>query len=118
MVLNIEQDHLRVREIVRGRIKQDLKKYISNSEMIGKKGKDFVSIPVPQIELPSFRFGDRQDGEGQGEGEPSGPGTAANPPGGHIREVDLTMEELAQILGEELALPRIQPKGTDRVSTE
>ncbi len=28
------------------------------------------------------------------------------------------MEELAQILGEELELPRIQPKGTDRVSTE
>jgi uncharacterized sporulation protein YeaH/YhbH (DUF444 family) len=28
------------------------------------------------------------------------------------------MEELAQIMGEELELPRIQPKGTDRVSTE
>ena len=62
MVLNIEQDHLRFREIVRGRIKQDLKKYISNSEMIGKKGKDFVSIPIPQIELPTFRFGERQEG--------------------------------------------------------
>ena len=118
MVLNIEQDHLRFREIVRGRIKQDLKKYISNSEMIGKKGKDFVSIPVPQIELPSFRFGVSQDGVGQGEGELSGPGQAGDAPGAHILEVDLTMEELAEILGEELELPRIQPKGTDRVSTE
>ena len=81
MVLNIEQDHLRFREIVRGRIKQDLKKYISNSEMIGKKGKDFVSIPIPQIELPSFRFGERQDGIGQGEGDLSGPGSAGNTPG-------------------------------------
>jgi len=118
MVLNIEQDHLRFREIVRGRIKQDLKKYISNSEMIGKKGKDFVSIPIPQIELPTFRFGQRQDGVGQGEGEDGGPGTAGDAPGAHILEVDLTMEELAQIMGEELELPRIQPKGTDRVSTE
>ena len=118
MVLNIEQDHLRFREIVRGRIKQDLKKYISNSELIGKKGKDFVSIPVPQIELPTFRFGEQQDGVGQGDGEFSGAGSAGDTPGAHILEVDLTMDELAQILGEELELPRIQPKGTDRVNTD
>jgi uncharacterized sporulation protein YeaH/YhbH (DUF444 family) len=81
MVLNIEQDHLRFREIVRGRIKQDLKKYISNSEMIGRKGKDFVSIPVPQIELPSFRFGSPQGGVGQGdEGELTGAGPAGKRP--------------------------------------
>ncbi len=40
MVLNIEQDYLRFRQIVRGRIKSDLKKYISQGELIGKKGKD------------------------------------------------------------------------------
>ena len=118
MVLNIEQDHLRFREIVRGRIKQDLKKYISNSEMIGKKGKDFVSIPVPQIELPNFRFGSPQGGVGQGdEGELTGSGPAGNSPGDHILEVDLSMDELAQIMGEELELPRIEPRGTDRITT-
>src|SRR4029453_10703323 len=118
MVLNIEQDHWRVREIVRGRIKQDLKKYISNSEMIGKKGKDFVSIPVPQIELPNFRFGSPQGGVGQGdEGDLSGAGPAGNAPGAHILEVDLSMDELAQIMGEELELPRIEPRGTDRITT-
>src|SRR2546428_13006487 len=62
MVLNIEQDYLRFRQIVRGKIKQDLKKYISQGELIGKKGKDFVSIPIPQIELPNFRFGRRNTG--------------------------------------------------------
>jgi uncharacterized sporulation protein YeaH/YhbH (DUF444 family) len=119
MVLNIEQDHQRFREIVRGKIKQDLKKYISNGELFGKKGKDFVSIPVPQIELPSFRFGTRGGGVGQGdEGDVDGDGKAGNAPGAHIVEVDLSMDELAQLLGEELALPRIQPKGTDRVTTE
>jgi len=77
MVLNIEQDYLRFRQIVRGKIKQDLKKYISQGELIGKKGKDFVSIPIPQIEMPSFRFGRRNTGGvGQGEGEP---GTALSP---------------------------------------
>ena len=118
MVLNIEQDYLRFRQIVRGKIKQDLKKYISQGELIGKKGKDFVSIPIPQIEMPNFRFGRRNTGGvGQGEGEP---GTAAGArrcrrrrqrarpetlPARHILEVDLTMEELAQILAEELELP-------------
>src|SRR5437867_11922503 len=130
MVLNIEQDYLRFRQIVRGKIKQDLKKYISQGELIGKKGKDFVSIPIPQIEMPNFRFGRRNTGGvGQGEGEPGTPlapgdvdedgnGKAGNAPGAHILEVDLTMEELAQILAEELELPRIQPKGSARLKTE
>src|SRR6185436_593070 len=51
VVLNIEQDYLRFRQIVRGKIKEDLKKYISQGELIGKKGKDYVSIPIPQIEM-------------------------------------------------------------------
>src|SRR5205085_5763301 len=130
MVLNIEQDYLRFRQIVRGKIKQDLKKYISQGELIGKKGKDYVSIPIPQIEMPNFRFGRRNTGGvGQGEGDPgtplspgdvdeAGAGQAGNAPGGHILEVDLTMDELAQILAEELELPRIQPKGTNRIKTE
>src|SRR5208282_351906 len=47
----------------------------------------------------------------QGEGE----GKAGDQPGGHILEVELSMEELAQILGEELALPRIEPKGKKNI---
>src|SRR5712675_1085299 len=83
MVLNIEQDYLRFRQIVRGKIKQDLKKYIS-----------------------------------PGDVDDDGAGQAGNAAGGHILEVDLTMEELAQILAEELELPRIKPKGTARLRTE
>src|SRR2546425_9903861 len=125
MVLNIEQDYLRFRQIVRGKIKQDLKKYISQGELIGKKGKDYVSIPIPQIEMPNFRFGRRNTGGvGQGEGDPgtplspgdvdeNGSGQAGNAPGAHILEVDLTMDEIAQILAEELELPRIQPKRSE-----
>ena len=45
MSQKIDQDHRRFREIVRGKIKQNLRKYITQGEMIGKRGKDFVSIP-------------------------------------------------------------------------
>src|SRR6266513_1390237 len=104
MTLKIKQDHARFREIVRGRIKQNLKKYVQKGEMIGKKGKDFITIPVPTIDIPHFRFGEKQQGGvGQGEGE-------------HILEVDISLDELAQILGEELQLPRIEPRGKDRIT--
>src|SRR5205807_4301855 len=117
----IDRDHQRFRKIVRGKVKSSLGKYISRGELIGRKGKDLVSIPLPQIEIPQFRFGQKgSGGVGQGEGQvgqPLGPGQqqpgagAGDQPGGHILEVELTMEEMAQILGEELALPRIEPRG-------
>src|SRR5271155_5102519 len=123
----IERDYQRFRKIVRGKVKSNLGKYISRGEMIGKKGRDLVSIPLPQIELPQFKYGQKgSGGTGQGEGEPGQPltapqdpdgGKAGDQPGGHILEVDLTMEELAQILGEELALPRIEPRGKKNIVT-
>ena len=43
-----------------------------------------------------------------------GPG-AGDQPGEHILEVEVTLDELAKILGEELELPRIEPKGKSNV---
>src|SRR5262245_10450668 len=121
----IERDQQRFRKIVRGKVKSNLNKYISRGEMIGKKGKDLVSIPLPQIEIPQFRYGQKgSGGAGQGEGDigqPLGPtkgdgnSGAGDQPGGHILEVELTMEELASILGEELELPRIEPRGKKNI---
>src|SRR5689334_14866162 len=126
MSQRIDQDHRRFREIVRGKIKQNLRKYITQGEMLGKKGKEVVSIPLPQIDIPHFRFGEKQaGGVGQGDGEPGDPlgqgesqpgaGKAGDKAGEHLLEVDVSMEELAQILGEELQLPRIEPKGKERI---
>ena len=125
MALKIKQDQARFRDIVRGRIKHNLKKYIQKGEMIGKKGKDFITIPVPTIEIPHFRFGQKQQGGvGQGDGDPGDPlspgegeggGQAGQAEGQHTLEVDVSLEELADILGEELELPRIQPRGKDRI---
>lgn len=127
MILKIEQDLSRFKEIVRGRIKKDLQKFITKSELIGKKGKDLVSIPIPQIEIPHFIYGDNQKtGVGQGEGDQGSsvaPGEGAGAKAGdaegqHMMEVELTFEELAEILGETLELPNIEPKGQSDISTE
>jgi uncharacterized protein len=128
MALKIKQDHSRFRQIVRGRIKQNLKKYISKGEMIGKQGRETISIPVPQIDLPHFKFDHRDTGGvGQGDGDVGqslSPGNiqpgqgheAGGEPGGdHQLEVDVSFEELAQMLGEVLELPKILPKGKERI---
>ncbi len=121
----IDSDHRRFREIVRGRIRKNLKKYISNGELIGRQGKDLVSVPVPQIDLPRFKFGQRENGgmgqgdgqpgdqiqQGDGQGQGQSPGEAGDSPGEHPLEVEVSLDDLAQILGEELELPNIEPKG-------
>ncbi|MGI5863546.1 MAG: DUF444 family protein [Myxococcales bacterium] len=128
MSLRIKQDHNRFKQIVRGRIKNNLRKYLQKGEMIGKKGKELITIPVPTIDIPHFRFGHKQQGGvGQGEGEAGtilapgsvqpGPGQAGEAEGEHQLEVDITLQELADILSEELALPRIEPKGKERIFT-
>ncbi|MCP4360222.1 MAG: DUF444 family protein [Chloroflexi bacterium] len=125
----IERDLNRFRRIVRGQIKENLRKYMSQGEMIGRQGKHLVSIPLPQIDIPRFRYGAKESGGvGQGEGEvgdaiaqgdpQEGQGQAGSDPGEHILEVDITLEELAQILAEELELPRIEPKGKKNIVSE
>jgi uncharacterized sporulation protein YeaH/YhbH (DUF444 family) len=125
MSLYIKQDHSRFRDIVKGRIKQNFKKFISQGEMIGKKDKEYISIPVPQIDIPHFQYGPKnQGGVGQGEGEQGSPvngdpqdgaGKAGNSEGQHILEVDVTFDELAELLGSELELPKIEPKGNKQI---
>ncbi|NLE85580.1 MAG: DUF444 family protein [Myxococcales bacterium] len=127
MSLKIDRDHSRFRAIVRGRIRKNLRQYISHGEMIGRKGKDLVSIPIPHIEVPRFTFGSKQQGGvGQGdgqagdpiggqEGDEPGTGEAGQGEGQHILEVDVTLDELADILGEELELPDIEDKGKSKI---
>ncbi len=122
MIVKIEQDLRRFKQIVRGHIKKDIKRFISNSELIGKRGKDLVSIPLPRIDIPRFTFGNRQrSGIGSGPGKDgdkidqgqSGAGEAGNAAGRHIMEVEIAFEELADIIGEALELPKIEPRGHD-----
>ncbi len=124
--MSIKEDHSRFRDIVKGKIKENFKKYVSQGEMIGKREEEFVKIPLPQIDIPNFRYGAKQQGGvGQGEGQQgqdvgdpgSGQGEAGNNPGEHLLEVELSVDELAEILGEKLQLPRIEPKGNKNIET-
>jgi uncharacterized protein len=122
MFVKIERDQSRFKQIVRGKVRENLRKYVTHGEMIGRKGRDLVSIPLPQLDVPHFRYGKNgSGGVGQGEGEEGstigqaesegGTGQAGGDPGAHVLEVEVTLDELAAILGDELELPRIEPKG-------
>jgi len=128
----IREDQNRFRNIIKGRVRDDFKKYVTNGELIGKREEEFVKIPLPRIDIPTFRYGPKQNqqgvgqGDGQQGGQPqqgqgqqgSGQGEAGENPGEHMLEVEISLEELAEILGEKLELPRIQPKGTNNLVTE
>lgn len=120
----VKRDHARFRKIIKGRIRDNLKKYVSGGEMPIPKGKEVFKVPMPQIETPRFKFGGKQEGgTGQGDGQQGDPvdgqpgdgepgqGEAGEGEGKKELEVELTIEELAGILGEELELPNIEPKG-------
>ena len=130
MSRSIERDLTRFKNIVRGKVRDNLRKYITHGEMLGRKGRELVSIPVPNIEIPHFQHGQKgSGGVGQGEGKIGDPlgrgqdqgdgmGQAGDQPGGHIREVEVSLEELADMLGEALALPNIEPKGKNVIKSK
>lgn len=128
MAKRIESDRARFKKIVRGTVRSGIRKYLSRGELIGRRGKDLVSIPLPELEIPRFRFGKTGQGVGQGDGNPGDPvaidpesqatGEAGSEPGEHILEVEMSIEELAEIMGEELALPNIEPRGKKNITAE
>lgn len=127
MINKIEQDHQRFRQIVRGKIRKDLRRFLTRGEFIGQEGGKAVSVPVHDLDIPTFRYGDNSGGVGMGEGKEGQTvgapgdggqgGAGGDQPGQHVLEVDVSLEELADILGEELELPRIQPKGAHNITS-
>lgn len=125
----IDQDVGRFKRIIRGKVRENLKKYVSQGEMMGKQGKDLISVPIPQIDIPRFKLdGSKGGGVGSGEGEPGDPvsgqegegqggGEAGNQEGQHALEVELTFDEFVEIMAEELELPRIEPKGDEQIQS-
>lgn len=131
MGLRIHNDHARFKDVIRGVIKNNLKEYIKSGEFISKQGSEKVSVPISRIDLPHFRFLDQsKGGVGQGEGK-EGDSTdksnnktnAKNPKAGsegdeHALEMEVSLDELADMLGEALGLPAIKNKGYNRIKSE
>lgn len=120
MSLPIDGDLERFQKIVRGKVRDNLKEYLTHDKIFSQQGKRGIVVPIPHIQLPYIRYGGPGKGVGQGEGEKGdelgpgdfgeGDGGAGTEPGHHYYEAEISLDELADILGEALELPRIQPK--------
>ena len=124
----IREDHGEYRDIVKGNVDEKLKKHIKGGQRISRRGKDFVVVRVPHVELPSFRYGQPSDGGGIGNGEadvgdevgegpPQGQGQGGQPGEGgegegegHEIDVGISMDAYFDMIGEELRLPNLLPK--------
>ena len=124
MTLKIERDVTRFKQIVRHKIRENLRKYVTHGEMIGRKGRDLVSIPVPHLDVPHFRYGKNKFGRRWPRRWRAGPARRprrerrrrrarpATIPGGHILEVDVTLEELADSWARNSSCPASSPRAT------
>ncbi|MCG3133747.1 MAG: hypothetical protein HMLKMBBP_00977 [Planctomycetes bacterium] len=119
----VDRDLGRFRAIVEGHVRRNLREFVRKGDLLAREGAKTVRVPLPQVELPRFRFGSkdgRDGGVGQGPGRPGEPaqGEAGESAGEHEMEAEVTLEDLARILGEELSLPRIEPRGTRKIEAD
>ncbi len=128
MLDRLEADHARFWDIIRQKVRADLKKFISSESFgaqPGGEGKP-VKVRVEGIEIPKIVYGEEQEGVGQGEGEvgdvieevPSAPaeGGGGTGAGDHFLEVELPYEELMEMIAQDLELPRLEPKGKKTIT--
>lgn len=128
---NIKIDEREFLKMVKRRLRSDLGKYLRRGTIpIDIRGKKVVTIPLDWLEIPSWRYGFPKVGVGQGEGEIGsdlGPvesdeegekGRGGQGEGPVTIDIEITIEEFAEIFQEVLELPRIQPKGERAVVEE
>jgi len=124
----IRDDHKRYHDIIRDKVKHKLKDHIKSGKKITRRGKDYVVVDIPVIDLPKFKHGDPyHEGVGSGEGkkgdkvkdgpplEGSEPGSPGDDTGEHTMGVGVPLDSYVDILGEELRLPKLKPKSNSKI---
>lgn len=126
------KDSLRHDQRVKEAIKQNLRDLISEEAIITSDGNKRVKIPLRYLDQYRFKYGQPQQGVGQGEGNPGdvigrqpgkgdgsqpGDGEPGDQPGEHTYEVEITLEELTQMMLEDLALPWLEEKPERQVTS-
>ena len=116
---------------VKEAIKKNLRELIAEEAIITSDGNKRVRIPLRYLEQYRFKYGQPQQGTGQGQGKPgdvigrsgqrNDPGDGGQPgdqPGEQTYEVDVPLEELTQMMLEDLALPWLEEKPQRQVVSE
>ena len=75
---NEERNKQRFDDIIKGRVRKELREFIKSEGIFGQRGRDLFTIPIHRIDIPKFKRGKRTDdpdsGDGDGNGDGSGKG--------------------------------------------
>ena len=128
-----ERDRARHNEKVKELIRKNLGDVVANQDIITADKNKVVKVPVRGLELPHIRFdpnerervgqgqGGTQEGDVIGRSPKKGQGTgkeAGQEPGVDFYEAELTVEEIAQMVFEDLHLPNMEDKGAKQVPSD
>jgi len=126
-------DQERHKEKIREAVKKNLGEIVSEESIILSDGKKMVRVPIRSLDEYRFRFDPgRQTHAGQGNGKSKPGDVVAQEPkqgkgkkgeagkeAGHdYYEAEITMEELAEMIFEDLALPNLEQKRQQELQTE
>src|SRR5712691_6878279 len=126
-------DQARHNAKVKEAIKDNLPAIVGEEAIITSDGQRVVKIPIRSLELPHFRYGRQGDRAGQGPGgsKPGdilgqeaggqGPGKgkgAGELPGIDYYEAEITVDDLAALVFEDLGLPFLEPKSKQQVDSD
>lgn len=118
----IEEDHKHFRDVIDGKLRKELQRYVKTNKFVrlrGKNGKATVSLPT--IDIPHFVYGEGETGIGRGPGKKGdvikrdpqkGDGHEAGEDEGEGIWVNVGMEYFLEELQRELKLPNLRPKPT------
>ncbi len=119
-------------EKVREAIKANLADIVGEEAIITSEGNRLVKVPVRSLELPRFRYdvnrrnhvgqgqGDSQVGDVLGDDGQAGPGKgrgAGDQPGIDYFEAEVSIDDLAELIFEDLSLPNLEQKHAQQIES-
>jgi len=128
-----EIDRQRHREKVREAIKKNLADIVSEESIIMHDGQKIIKVPIRTLDEYHFRYDHRKRKHaGQGDGESKvgdvlhsepqqGPGKgkgAGEEPGIDYYETEITIDELAELIFEDLGLPNLEEKKKQQLASD
>ncbi|MDP3778837.1 MAG: DUF444 family protein [bacterium] len=116
---------------VKEAIRKNLRDLIAEESIITSDGNKRIRIPIRYLEQYRFKYGQPQQGVGQGPGQPGdvlgrrggngnapGEGQPGDQTGEQTYEVNVPIEELTQMMLEDLALPWLEQKPERQIVSE
>jgi len=125
-------DQARHDEKVREAVKANLADIVGEESIITSDGKKIVRVPIRSLELPRFRYDvNRRNHVGQGQGDSqegdilpddgqAGPGKgmgAGDQPGVDYYEAEVSIDDLAELIFEDLSLPNLEQKQAQQIES-